>query len=290
LQEEGIADHLRDVLNQGKAQQLRIVHRAQGGQNRLQNRFLSPLQDGGKTIGAVVVVEDITEFEQLLAQTIQSEKLIEVGRMSAGIAHEINNPLAVISYACQILEETETPSQQGRELLERIGLEVERLSHLTSELLAYSGRQVDRPAPTDLNQTIDEVLTLLTYEIKKHQIQISKDFRELPLPHVDGNKFKQIFLNLILNAIQAMGAQGSIHISTRCCAEQLLIGIADNGPGIPDHLKEQIFEPFFTNRQDGTGTGLGLYLCRKIITVYQGSLTVSDNPEGGTCFTIRLPI
>ncbi|MFN2437479.1 MAG: sensor histidine kinase, partial [Desulfotignum sp.] len=119
---------------------------------------------------------------------------------------------------------------------------------------------------TDLNQTIDDVLTLLTYEIKKHQVHISKDFHELPLPEVDANKFKQIFINLILNAIQAMEPQGTIHISTRCTPESLFIHIADNGPGIPDHIKEQIFEPFFTKRKDATGTGLGLYLCRKIIT------------------------
>ncbi len=290
LEEEGIADRLRDVLNSGEAQQLRIIHRGQSGQNRLQKRFLSPLKDGETTLGAVIVVEDITEFEQLLSQTIQSEKLAEVGRMSAGIAHEINNPLAVISYACQILEETESPSEQGRELLERIGLEVERLSHLTSELLAYSGRQEDRRTPTDLNQTIDDVLTLLTYEIKKQQINIIKNFDVLPLPDVDANKFKQIFLNLILNAIQAMEPQGTIHISTHCTSEQLLISIADTGPGIPDHLKEQIFEPFVTHRKDGTGTGLGLYLCRKIITAYQGSLTVSDNPKGGSCFQLQLPL
>lgn len=290
LEEEGISERLQEVLTSGEAQQLRIVHRGQSGQNRLQNRFLSPLKEDNETVGAVIVVEDITEFEQLLAQTIQSEKLAEVGRMSAGIAHEINNPLAVISYACQILQETEPPLEQGRELLDRIALEVERLSHLTSELLTYSGRQEDRRAPTDLNRTIADVLTLLTYEIKKHQVHISKEFNDLPLPEIDANKFKQIFINLILNAIQAMEPQGTIHINTRCTAESLFINIADNGPGIPDHLKEQIFEPFFTSRKDGSGTGLGLYLCRKIITAYQGNLTVADNPEGGTCFTLELPI
>ncbi len=290
LKEEGISERLREVLITGEAQQLRIVHRGQSGQNRLQNRFLSPLKNNNETVGAVIVVEDITEFEQLLAQTIQSEKLAEVGRMSAGIAHEINNPLAVISYACQILQEAEPPAEQGRELLERIALEVERLSHLTSELLTYSGRQEDRRAPTDLNQTITDVLTLLTYEIKKHQVHIIRDFHELPSPDVDANKFKQIFINLLLNAIQAMEPLGTIHISTRHTPESLSIHIADNGPGIPDQLKEQIFEPFFTNRKDGSGTGLGLYLCRKIITAYQGNLTVADNPDGGTCFTLQLPI
>lgn len=290
LEQEGIAGRLREVLELGKPQRLRILHRGLAGRNRLQKRFLAPLKDGDETVGAVVIVEDITEFEQLLAQTIQSEKLVEVGRMSAGIAHEINNPLAVISYACQVLQEEKHPPEQEHELLERIALEVERLQQLTSELLSYSGDQEDRRVPTDLNRTLDDVLTLLSYEMKKHQIQLHKNYQALPSRDLDPNKFKQIFLNLILNAIQAMGSQGSIRITTGISPEQaILVRICDSGPGIPEHLKEQIFEPFFTNRADGTGTGLGLYLCRKIINDYQGQLTVRDNPEGGTCFELKLP-
>ena len=291
LKEEGVADHLHNVLLLGEPQRLRILHRGQAGQNRLQNRFMAPLQVGDERVGAVVVVEDITEFEQLLEQTLQSEKLAEIGRMSAGIAHEINNPLAVISYACQILQDEQQPIKQQHEMLERIGLEVERLQHLTSELLSYSGRQEDRRAPTDLNQTLEDVLTLLSYEFKKHGVKITTDLVNLPSQDLDANKFKQIFLNLILNAVQAMGSEGGIHIKTRITRDQfILVQIIDSGPGIPDHLKEQIFEPFFTNRKDGTGTGLGLYLCHKIINSYQGSLGVTDNPKGGSCFELKLPI
>ncbi|MFO7765681.1 MAG: GAF domain-containing protein [Pelovirga sp.] len=291
LKEEGVADHLNRVLHHGEPQRLRILHRGQAGQNRLQNRFMAPLQVGDERVGAVVVVEDITEFEQLLEQTLQSEKLAEIGRMSAGIAHEINNPLAVISYACQLLQDEKQPALQQRELLDRITLEVERLQHLTSELLSYSGRQEDRREPTDLNQTLEDVLTLLSYEFKKHGITISKDCQDLPMRELDSNKFKQVFLNLILNAVQAMGSEGKIHIRTRITADQfILIHVIDSGPGIAEHLKEQIFEPFFSKRKDGTGTGLGLYLCRKIINSYQGQLGVTDNPAGGCCFELKLPI
>ena len=286
LKEEGVADHLHKVLLLGESQRLRILHRGQTGRNRLQNRFMAPLQVGEERVGAVVVVEDITEFEQLLEQILQSEKLVEIGRMSAGIAHEINNPLAVISYACQILQE-----EQQHEMLKRINLEVERLQHLTSELLSYSGRQEDRRAPTDINQTLEDVLILLAYEFNKHGVKITRDCKKLPLQDLDANKFKQIFLNLMLNAVQAMGSGGEIHIRTRITADQvILVQIIDSGPGIPDHLKEQIFEPFYTDRKDGTGTGLGLYLCRKIINSYQGNLDVTDNPKGGSCFELKLPI
>lgn len=290
LEKEGVATRLREVLEHGKAQNLRLLHRGQAGDKRLQKRCLAPLKEQGQTVGAVVVVEDITEFEQLLAQTIQSEKLAEVGRMSAGIAHEINNPLAVISYACQILQEQDSASELETELLQRINLEVERLQQLTSELLSYSGRQEDRRTATDLNQILGEVLTLLTYELNKKQIQLTTELGDIPLRSVDGNKFKQIFINLILNAVQAMEPRGQIHIISGVDSNQTLtLRFCDSGPGIPDHLKEQVFEPFFTNRLDGTGTGLGLYLCRKIIADHKGTLRVSDNLPHGCCFELQLP-
>lgn len=290
LEEEGIAERLRSVLKDGSAQKLRLLHRGQTGENRLQKRFLAPLREAGKTVGAVVVVEDITEFEQLLAQTIQSEKLAEVGRMSAGIAHEINNPLSVISYACELLLAEDGYNLDQQELLERIDTEVERLMSLTSELLSYSGNQEGRKKLTNLNDTIANILKLLRYEINKTQTVTTHEITPLPLAHIDNNKFKQIFINLILNAIQAMGQGGAIRITTSYeKGEGIYVRFYDNGPGIPDKLKEQIFEPFFTSRKDGTGTGLGLYLCRKIVTEYEGHLIVSDGPEPGSCFEIFLP-
>ncbi len=290
LEEEGIAERLRIVLKGGEAQKLRLLHRGQTGENRLQKRFLAPLKEAGKTIGAVVVVEDITEFEQLLAQTIQSEKLAEVGRMSAGIAHEINNPLSVISYACELLLAEDGYNVDQQELLERIDTEVERLMSLTSELLSYSGSQEGRKKLTNLNDTIANILKLLRYEINKTQTEASHEITPLPLANIDNNKFKQIFINLILNAIQAMGHGGAIRISTDYVkGEGIYVRFCDNGPGIPEKLREQVFEPFFTSRKDGTGTGLGLYLCRKIITEYEGHLKIIDTTMQGSCFEIFLP-
>lgn len=290
LEKEGVATRLRRVLESGRAEKLRLLHRGQTGENRLQKRFLAPLKDAEETIGVVVVVEDITEFEQLLAQTIQSEKLAEVGRMSAGIAHEINNPLTVINSACQLLrEEDNTPEQL--ELLQRVDGEIKRLKNLTTGLLSYSGSPNGQRKPTDINKILRDVLNLLRYELNKEQIEANENFGALPLVGVDANKFKQIFINLILNAIQAMGKGGQLWIETATVAgQELVIRFSDNGPGVPDTLKDKIFEPFFTARQDGTGTGLGLFLCRKIIAEYQGSLNVADAVEGGCCFEIRLPI
>lgn len=290
LEKEGIAARLREVLINGTSQNLRLQHHGQAGEKRLQKRCLAPLKENGQTVGAVVVVEDITEFEQLLSQTIQSEKLVEVGRLSAGIAHEINNPLSVISYATQILQEQENLPEAQVHLLQRIEQEVERLQHLTSGLLSYSGRQIEQRTPTDLNQTLRETLTLLGYELSKKQINLMTDYGEIPRVNVDGNRFKQIFINLILNAAQSMDHHGKILITTARIDTTLIIRICDTGPGIADDLKEQIFEPFYTSRKDGTGTGLGLYLCRKIIAGYDGTLRVTDNPDRGSCFTLTLPL
>ncbi|MBN1958803.1 MAG: GAF domain-containing protein [Desulfuromonadales bacterium] len=291
LEEEGIAARLQRVLDTGKAENLRLLHRGHAGENRLQKRRLAPLVENGQTTGVVVVVEDITEFEQLLAQTIQSEKLAEVGRMSAGIAHEINNPLAVISFANQILLDNDENTAEQLELLERINGEVERLKSLTTELLSYSsGNQEEKRKPTDLNTTLQEVMALMRYELNKKQIKSTENLVLLPRVEIDKNRFKQIFINLILNSIQAMDSGGTLDITTELDDDQnICIRFCDNGPGISEDLKERIFEPFFTSRKDGKGTGLGLYLCRKIISDYQGQLCVSDSESGGCCFEIRLP-
>ncbi len=291
LEKEGIAERLTRVLDTGKAENLRLLHRGHAGENRLQKRRLAPLKENGKTEGVVVVVEDITEFEQLLAQTIQSEKLAEVGRMSAGIAHEINNPLAVIGIANQLLLEETNYTPDQLELLQQIDNEVDRLKGLTAELLSYSsGSQEENRKPTDINVTLREVLMLMRYELNKKQIKSIERFSHLPIVNIDKNRFKQIFINLILNAAQAVDSGGEIQILTEIDeANTIRICFCDNGQGIPDDLKQQIFEPFFTSRKDDQGTGLGLYLCRKIIADYQGYLKVHNVSPRGCCFEIVLP-
>lgn len=291
LEQEGIADRIRQVLQTGKAIDMRLLHRGLSGRKRLQKRKIAPLKDRNRTIGAVVVVEDITEFEQLLAQTIQSEKLAEVGRMSAAIAHEINNPLAAISIANDILTDNFDNVELQQELLGRIDSEVERLKSLTSEMLSYSSaEQRDERRSTDLNDIITEINELLGHELNKKRISL--DFRPGVLPPlmINRNKFKQIFINLTLNSVQAMEKHGQISITTEIDLQGVVsIHFCDDGPGIPEDLIEQIFEPFFTDRKDGTGTGLGLYLCRKIVNSYNGELSVRNRSDGGCCFTISLP-
>lgn len=290
LRNEGFDLALRQVLDGGGPGKLKFAHRNLRGELRFQKRRLAPLKDGERTTGVLVMVEDITEFRRLLDQTIQSEKLAEVGRLTAGIAHEINNPLAVISYATQLLERETQQSEEQRELIVRINGEVERLKTLTGGLLSFSRTSATRLQPTDLHQVLREVLLLARYELTHKNIELIEKFAGVPTIMGDGNKLKQVLLNLIINAVQAMGDGGRLTITTRrTTAGEARIEICDNGPGIAAEIMEQIFEPFFTTKPEGEGTGLGLYLSRSIMAEHDAVLSVDSVPGKGTIFNLVFP-
>ena len=291
LEEEGFADRVRRVLQRGIPEKVRLAHRNMKGELRFQKRRLAPLKDGDRTTGVVVIVEDITEFKRLLEQTIQSEKLAEVGRLSAGIAHEVNNPLAVISYAAQLLlREEELPPFQ-KELAERIDSEVDRLKTLTGSLLSFSRAKEMVRRETDLNEVLRDVLRLVRYELNRHAIGLEEDFAELPAIQADPNKLKQVFINLLMNASQAMPDGGTLSVRTALVAgEEVEAVLTDTGPGIPADVRERIFEPFFSTKREGEGTGLGLYICRNIVAEHEGRLLLESEPGQGATFRVVLPI
>jgi len=291
LEKEGFAGRIRKVLQTGEAEKMRLAHRDQHGDLRFQKRRLAPLIEGEKTVGVVVIVEDITEFRLLLDQIIQSEKLAEVGRLSAGIAHEINNPLAVIAYGADLLLREESMSTFQQELVERIAGESERLQALTGGLLSFSRPQETARRWTDLNEVLRDVLRLVRYEVIRHSIELKETYGDLQPVHADPNKLKQVFINLILNASQAMKEGGLLSVDTRRSAEGWVeVVVADTGPGIPDSVREQIFEPFFSTKEEGEGTGLGLYICRNIVAEHGGRLSLETDEGKGTAFRLLLPI
>lgn len=291
LVEEGFAERVNRVLQRGQADKVRLAHRNMKGELRFQKRRLSPLKDGAMTTGVVIIVEDVTDFKRLLEQTIQSEKLAEVGRLSAGIAHEVNNPLAVISYAAQLLlREEDLPSFQ-RELAERIDSEVDRLKTLTGSLLSFSRAKETIRREMDLNDVLRDVLRLVRYELNRHSIVLEEDYADLPTIQADPNKLKQVFINLIMNASQAMPEGGSLTVRTALvAADEIEAVIADSGPGISYDLREKIFEPFFSTKREGEGTGLGLYICRNIIIEHEGRLHLGPSHGQGASFHVILPI
>jgi PAS domain S-box-containing protein len=204
LIKEGVVDRLNQVLQSGTKAKLRLLHRQLDGTNRFQKRRLTPLYNSEEVIGVVVIVEDITEFKRLLDQTIQSEKLAEVGRLTTGIAHEINNPLAMVAYATELLKREKPLSSFQEEMLEKIEMEVERLKNLTGGLLSFSSSRDTQNRIVNLNDLIVEVLKLLRFELQRKSIEFITEFGEIPVLTVDPNKIKQVVINLVMNAAHAM--------------------------------------------------------------------------------------
>ncbi len=287
---EGVIERVNQVLQSGKKAKLRLLHRQLNGTNRFQKRRLAPLHDGEDVTGVVIIVEDITEFKRLLDQTVQSEKLAEVGRLSAGIAHEINNPLAMVAYATELLKREKPLSAFQEEMLEKIEVEVERLKNLTGGLLSFSSNRETQSRVVNLTDLIAEVLKLLRFELQRKSIQLETDFGETPVISADPNKLKQVIINLVMNSVHAMQSQGRILLTTRVNSDGMLeLLIRDDGPGIAAELMGQVFEPFFTTKAEGEGTGLGLYICQNIIREHGGTITVESQPGEGTSFIISLP-
>lgn len=291
LEAEGFTDRVRRVLESGRPERFRLNHRNMMGELRIQKRRLAPLKDGERTVGVVVIIEDITEFRRLMDQTIQSEKLAEVGRMSAGIAHEINNPLAVISYGAQLVLREEGLSADLREVAERISGEAERLQTLTGSLLSFSRARGSVKRWVDPNAVVEDVVRLVRYQFQRQSLRLETELATLPHIYADDNRLKQVLINLMLNAAQAMGRDGQVRVVTSSLSsDRIAIEVIDNGPGIPPNVQPHIFEPFFSTKKEGEGTGLGLYICQNIVRDHEGEIRVATPADGGTCFTIELPV
>jgi two-component system NtrC family sensor kinase len=227
--------------------------------------------------------------EKLLEQLANFEKMAELGRLSAGIVHELNSPLSVIASAVQLILREEELPLSVKEMLERIDLEIHRLTQYTRGVLSFARAGDDGEA--DVNQVLREVMSFLRYEARKRSITVIEelDYDVLPVA-AESNRLKQIFINLIMNAFQAMGNGGALHVTTSMPDDRSVrITISDTGEGIPPERLERIFEPFYTTKKSGEGTGLGLYLVGNMVKLMQGSINVASRVGEGTTFIIILP-
>lgn len=291
LVDEGVIERVDRVLASGRKEKQRLLHRQLDGTNRFQKRRLAPLMAGHEVAGVVIIVEDITEFKRLLDQTIQSEKLAEVGRLSAGIAHEINNPLAMVAYATELLKREDNLSAFQEEMLEKIETEVERLKTLTGGLLSFSSSRASLNRVVNLNDLVSEVMKLLRFELQRKSVQLKTIFADVPVITADPNKLKQVIINLVMNAVHAMHGEGTVVLETRLGKDGTLqLLVKDNGPGIPEEIQEQVFAPFYTTKPEGEGTGLGLYICQNIVREHSGTISLQSRLGEGTVFSISLPI
>ena len=250
------------------------------------NLNIQPLQESG----CLLVMEDITEKTQLQEQLLQTEKLSSIGLLAAGVAHEINTPLTGISSYTQILLKDAVDDEQRREMLKKIEKQTFRASEIVGGLLSFSRLGGGEFTVVDINQIIHDSLSLLDHQFDLSRINVARDMYN-SLPPIYGNigKLQQVFVNLFLNARDAMPSGGELGIHTGINESMVVVGISDTGSGIPREDLKRIFDPFFTTKGIGRGTGLGLAVSYGIIQEHGGGIFVESDAGKGTCFTLKLP-
>jgi two-component system NtrC family sensor kinase len=246
---------------------------------------------------AVVVVEDITDQKAMEAQLIQSEKMAAVGTLVSGVAHELNNPLTSIAGLSEFLLEQQPDARQAEEHLKVINDQAERASRIVRNLLSFArkGTPSER-APLDLADMVQRTVLLMGYELKLRGVTVETTLAS-GVPPAMGNRdeVQQVLLNLLTNATQAVAAlppeaERRVRITVRREGAAGVLSVADTGPGIPPEALPHIFDPFYTTKPLGEGTGLGLFLAYGIVEAHGGSLTVDSRPGEGAVFTISLPL
>jgi two-component system, NtrC family, sensor kinase len=228
-------------------------------------------------------------------QLIQSEKLSAVGEFVAGVAHELNNPLAAVIGFSEMLKETEV-AETPRRYLDMIFKSAQRCQKIVQSLLSFARRHQPERKPVSVNKIIDAVLEIVAYPLRTSNIEVVTKFDpKLPIVMADEHQIQQVFLNIVNNARQALEAHqpqpnGRIKITTEVCEPNVRVIIQDNGPGISEENLRRIFDPFFTTKEVGKGTGLGLSLCYGMIKEHGGNIKPASRPGEGATFTIELPI
>jgi two-component system, NtrC family, sensor kinase len=255
------------------------------------NVSIAPLvSKSGERIGRLLLFDDVTQRERMEEQMTQTEKLTSLGLLAAGVAHEVKTPLAVISNYIQMLAKQMPEGDPKQAIIEKIVKQTFRASEIVNNLLNFSRTGAAEAADVDLNRVVEETLSLVAHPLKTSQIQIVKQLGE-PLPAVRGsaNKLQQVFLNLFLNARDAMPGGGMLEIRTAAHNGSVEIEVADTGAGIPREHIHRIFDPFFTTKGVGRGTGLGLSVSYGIIKEHSGKIDVRSTPGKGTSFHVEFP-
>lgn len=247
----------------------------------------SPIIVNGETVGIYIIAKDITEAKQTDELLRRSEKLSVIGELAAGIAHEIRNPLMSLRGFVQLLQ-GEDEDEGHREYFSIMLSEVDRINRIVSELLLLAKPEKRRYEYLDLSKKLQRVATLFQAEANLRNIQIRTIFDpRLPLVYCEGDKIKQVFVNILKNALEAMPHTGEITVQTINAGEEVWIRIRDEGTGIPQEALERISQPFYTTKD--TGTGLGLVVCQRIIANHQGQMRIESREGKGTMVEIVLP-
>lgn len=238
-------------------------------------------------------LEMIKKMDNIQLQLLQSEKMASLGKLAAGVAHQLNNPLGGITLFTRLVMEEYDLSDAAMADLERILKDAERCRDTVKELLEFTRQTRHLMRPQDINKALNRTLFLLEGQTLFQNVTITTELSsDLPLINCDIQQINHTFMNIILNAGQAMEGKGKLNLRTYMLAdkEHVCIDISDSGPGIPEDVLPSIFDPFFTTKEEGKGTGLGLSLVYSIIENHNGRINASSTPGEGTTFHIELPI
>jgi two-component system, NtrC family, sensor kinase len=267
-----------------------------GDRGALVNIAIVPLHGeraGAPVEGSILVFEDVTARVRLEEQLQISDKMASIGLLAAGVAHEVNTPLTGISSYTQMLLDRADPDDPRTKLLEKIERQTFRAAKIVNGLLtlARGGQGANELAPVDVNGVINDVLSLLEHQLKAVNIQVRRDLAPQP-PVVYGmeHKLQQVFLNLFLNARDAMPKGGWLSVTTRASGDCAVVEVGDTGVGIQAEHLSRIYDPFFTTKSLGQGTGLGLSITYGIVGEHDGAMTCESRVGEGTRFTIELPL
>ncbi len=251
---------------------------------------VAPHKDlGGGKIGAVVTVEDLTEIRELTEQLLRADRLAAMGELVAGVAHEVRNPLGTIRASMQLIEDEKAQAASVAELAPIVMQEIDRLDRVIRTLLDFGRPSKPVFKKADLKGIIDDVILFVGNYARGARVTISaKTARDVPLVWADGERLKQVFINLIFNAVQSISDGGRVEITAEPDDAFVRVQVRDNGLGIPADALPKIWDPFYTTREDGTG--LGLAIVHRIIDEHSGYISVESEAGKGSVFTVRLPI
>jgi two-component system NtrC family sensor kinase len=247
------------------------------------------------SVGAVssyeAIAKDITARVQMERQLQQADKLASLGQISTGLAHEINNPLGVMLGYTQLLLRDHKAGSQIHEDLKTIEKHARNCKAIVEDLLKFARGSCTKKSHINLNESLSEVLSLLSHQFELDNVALITDLEpDLPEITADGEKLKQVFMNLLMNAKQSISGEGSIRVVSSKGPDELRISFADTGCGISPENMRKIFDPFFSTKPVGEGTGLGLSVSYGIVQDHNGKILVESNPTSGSMFTIVLPI
>ncbi len=282
---------LVQTVKTGKPFRVTHVHLDKGNRELFYSISCYPLIDNDEVVGAIEIARDITRDISIQKGMMQYDKMASIGRLAAGVAHEINNPLTTILTSSMLIQEDTDPDDPNYQELQIIADEALRCRKIVSSLLDFARQSKPVKENHNLNSIVTESVTLTRKQAAFNDVAVEESLAEdLPLINMDKDQIEQALINLILNGIEATDPGGKVTVSSSFSREnqRVELTVSDSGKGIPDEDMGKIFDPFFTTRE--SGTGLGLAITHGIVEQHGGTIEVDSKLSQGTSFTIKLPL